>query len=127
MFNLPAVPDLFEFNVLTFNEDYSGVAWTLCTNWVESWKDVLEWENKIWFYDEFFVLFDGSTGDVSCSCSSFGVCVSAYGAASFSGPVSCSCSASGAYRSSYGVATYFSCPVTTDLVRYRVWDPGSDQ
>ena len=127
MFNLPAVPDLFEFDGLNFYEDYSSVAWILCTNWVESWKDVLEWENKIWFYDEFFVLFDGSTGDVSCSCSSFGVCVSAYGAASFSGPVSCSCSASVAYRSSYGVATYFSCPVTTDLVRYRVWDPGSDQ
>ena len=51
-------------------------------------------------------------------------CMSVYGAASFSGPVSCSWSASVAYRSSYGVATYFSCPVTTDLVRYRVWDPG---
>ena len=80
---MPAAPDLFELDGLNFYEDYSGVAWTLCTNWVESWKDVLEWENKIWFYDEFFVLFDGSTGDVSCSCSSFGVCVSAYGGLPF--------------------------------------------
>ena len=122
MFNLPSVPDLFEFDGLNFYEDYSSVAWTLCTNWVESWKDVLEYENKICFYDECFLLFDESTGDVSCACSSISVCVPAYGAASFSGPVSCSCSASVAYRSSYGVATYFSCPVTTDLVRYRVWD-----
>ena len=78
------------------------------------------------FYDEVFVLFDGSTCD-QCSCSAFGSCMYVFGAASFSGPVSCSCSAFVAYRSSYGVAMYFSCPVTTDLVRYRVWDPGLDQ
>ena len=71
----------------------------LCTNWVESWKDVLKWENKIQFYDEFFLLFDKSTCDMSYSCSSSGAYVSAYGvAASFSCPVSYSCSSSGALK-----------------------------
>ena len=123
MFDLPAVQDPFEFDGLNFYEDYSSVAWTSCTNWVESWKGVLEYENKICFYDEVFVLFDGSTGD-ECSCSAFGSCMYADGAASFYNPVSCSYSVVVAYRSSYGIATYFLCPVTTDLVGCRVWDPG---
>ena len=88
MVNLPAAQDVFEFNNLNFDEDYSGVVWTLCTNWIENWKDVLKWENKIRLYDEFFLLFDESTCDGSYSCSSSGACVSAYGAASFSCPVS---------------------------------------
>ena len=126
MFNLPAVQDLFEFDGLNFYEDYSSVTWTLCTGWVKSWKEVLEWESKVYFYDEVFVLFDRSTGD-ECSCSAFGSCMYADGANSFSSPVSCSCSVFVPYRSSYGIATYFPCPVTTDLVGHRVWDPGSDQ
>ena len=125
MVNLPAAQDVFEFNNLNFDEDYSGVVWTLCTNWIENWKDVLKWENKIRIYDEFFLLFDESTCDGSYSCSSSGACMSAYGAASFSYPVSYSCTSSGTYGSVYDVATYFFCPVATDLVRWRVWDPGS--
>ena len=120
---MPAVQDSFEFDSLNFYEDYSSIAWTSCTNWVESWTCVLEYENKICFYDEVFVLFDGSTGDES-SYSAFGSCIYADGAASFSNPVSCSCSVVVAYRSCYGIATYFLCPVTTDLVGCRVWDPG---
>ena len=101
---MPAVQDSFEFDSLNFYEDYSSIAWTSCTNWVESWTGVLEYENKMCFYDEVFVLFDESTGD-ECSYSAFGSCIYADGAASFSNPVSCSCSVVVAYKSSYDIAT----------------------
>ena len=118
MFNLPAVQDPFDFAGLNFYEDYSSVAWTSCTNWVESWTGVLEYENKMCFYDEVFVLFYESTGD-ECSYSAFNSCTYAEGAATFSNTVSCSCSVV-----VVGIATYFLCHVTTDLVGCRVWDPG---
>ena len=115
---MPAVQDSFEFDNLNFYEDYASVAWTSSTNWVESWTGVLEYENKMCFYDEVFVLFDESNGD-ECSYSAFVSCIYADGAASFSNPVSCSCSVV-----VVGIATYFLCHVTTDLVGCRVWDPG---
>ena len=122
-FNLPAVKNSFEFDNLNFYEDYASVAWTSCTNWVESWTGVLEYENKMCFYDEVFVLFYESTGD-ECSYSAFGSCTYADGAASFSNTVSCSCSVVVAYKSSYDISTYLLCHVTTDLVGCRVWDQG---
>ena len=123
MFNLTAVQDPFEFDGLNFYEDYSSVAWTSCTNWVESWTGVLEYENKMCFYDEVFVLFYESTGD-ECSYSALGSCIYGDEAASSSNTVSCSCSVVVAYKSSYDIATYLLCHVTTDLVGTRVWDPG---
>ena len=65
MFDLPAAPNILDFTVVNFEEDFLGVSWSLYSGWCESWEEVLKWEATIPYYDEFFLLFDNSTCDVS--------------------------------------------------------------
>ena len=127
MFDLPAAPNILDFNVLDFYEDYLGVSWSSCSNWFWSREDVLKWEAKIQYYDEFSLLFDNSTCDVS-------YCEYYYSAELKDRVWPCSCIAcsysSNAYVSAYCGKSSFSCPMAfqvraTNHVIWRVLDPGS--
>ena len=127
MFDLPAAPNILDFNVMDLEEDFLGVSWSLCSNWFRSWEDVLKWEATIPYYDEFFLLFD----NITCSVSYCGYYYSA-GLKDQVWPcsyIACSYS-SNAYVSAYSGATSFPCPMAfqvgaTNDVIWKVWDPGS--
>ena len=101
---MPAVENSFEFDTLNFEEDYASVTWSSCNNWVESWTDILKYENKLCLYDEEFVLFYESSGD-DCAYS-----------ATCSNSVSCSYSVIVAYKCNYDRPLYLLYHVTTDIV-----------
>ena len=110
MFNLPAAPDIFDFNIMDFEIDFLGVAWSLGSTWFGSWEDVLKWETKIQFYDDFFLLFDNSTCDVNCEYYSAELKERVW-------PSSCiACSfSSNEYVSAYCGTRCFSCPIAFEV------------